>query len=242
MYEQARSQWDSQFGEVLGEYPFVAGKQQAPDVQRQSAASALERYFPGGVEDDVTQAYLEMSGPEKLAFRMEAEKTLAANEKYKVDAEIKQKEAERQATLDTYKQQQDIAAKEASNSLDIHNQHQAFELKRWESQLTLAEAQVKSALKSIDDESFGEEPIEGRMEDLQKRLDAAQARYDQILAQEPKVNMLGGGGQPGQELRRKGDPTQQSSGPVQISTAADYNALPSGTEYIDPNGVRRRKP
>lgn len=35
-------------------------------------------------------------------------------------------------------------------------------------------------------------------------------------------------------------PTQQS-GPPQVSTEDEYNALPAGAEYIDPNGVRRRK-
>lgn len=32
-----------------------------------------------------------------------------------------------------------------------------------------------------------------------------------------------------------------SAGPVQIRTEAEYQQLPSGTEYIDPNGMRRRK-
>ncbi len=33
-----------------------------------------------------------------------------------------------------------------------------------------------------------------------------------------------------------------AAGPVQIKTADDYAKLPSGTSYIDPNGVRRTKP
>lgn len=33
-----------------------------------------------------------------------------------------------------------------------------------------------------------------------------------------------------------------STGPASISTDAEYNALPSGTEFIGPDGVRRRKP
>lgn len=33
-----------------------------------------------------------------------------------------------------------------------------------------------------------------------------------------------------------------TNGPVQIKGADDYKALPSGAEYIDPKGVRRRKP
>lgn len=33
-----------------------------------------------------------------------------------------------------------------------------------------------------------------------------------------------------------------TAGPPQIKTDDDFNALPSGTEFIDPNGKRRRKP
>ncbi|GHH56075.1 hypothetical protein [[Pseudomonas] boreopolis] len=33
-----------------------------------------------------------------------------------------------------------------------------------------------------------------------------------------------------------------SNAPIQVRSAQDYNALPSGSEYVDPNGVRRRKP
>jgi len=35
---------------------------------------------------------------------------------------------------------------------------------------------------------------------------------------------------------------QGQSGPPRIANAADYQRLPSGAEYIDPSGVRRRKP
>ena len=34
----------------------------------------------------------------------------------------------------------------------------------------------------------------------------------------------------------------QSSGPAQISSQEEYNALPSGAQFIDPNGALRRKP
>lgn len=33
-----------------------------------------------------------------------------------------------------------------------------------------------------------------------------------------------------------------TGGPVRIKSDAEYNALPAGTEFIDPNGKRRRKP
>ena len=46
-----------------------------------------------------------------------------------------------------------------------------------------------------------------------------------------------------QALTGGGQQTQapQSGGIKRISTPEEYNALPSGTEYIDPNGVKRRK-
>jgi hypothetical protein len=36
--------------------------------------------------------------------------------------------------------------------------------------------------------------------------------------------------------------TPAAAGPAKIASAADFAALPSGTEFIDPQGVKRRKP
>ena len=42
---------------------------------------------------------------------------------------------------------------------------------------------------------------------------------------------------------RNGAPSQASgAGPVQMSTDAEYEALPSGTSFIGPDGKTRRKP
>lgn len=40
----------------------------------------------------------------------------------------------------------------------------------------------------------------------------------------------------------KAQPTKAAQSVVQVKTADDYNRLPSGASYVDPNGVRRRKP
>ena len=40
----------------------------------------------------------------------------------------------------------------------------------------------------------------------------------------------------------KQEETAPASGPVKIATEADFNNLKSGTEFIDPDGVHRRKP
>lgn len=40
----------------------------------------------------------------------------------------------------------------------------------------------------------------------------------------------------------KGAPPAATSGPTQIKSVEDYNALPRGARYIDPNGVARTKP
>ena len=37
-------------------------------------------------------------------------------------------------------------------------------------------------------------------------------------------------------------PQTQPTGPVSIGSDAEYDALPSGTQFIDPNGVMRVKP
>lgn len=49
------------------------------------------------------------------------------------------------------------------------------------------------------------------------------------------------GGSSGRVISQQ--PSQQKqSGPKKINSDAEYNALPSGTEFIDPEGKRRRKP
>jgi len=236
MYEQARSQWDSQFGEVLGEYPFVAGKQQAPDVQRQSAASALERYFPGGVEDDVTQAYLEMSGPEKLAFRMEAEKTLAANEKYKVEAEVKQQTAEREDKWDTYQKEKDMAAKERSNLLDRQNQEQALETAKRTSDLKIVEGKITTFQKALTAEKSYDpkEQNKDRIAALEADLNAAYEEHRKIGSTPSSVDLLGGGG----AAAGQGSSKQN---PVSITNDDEFDALPDGAYYKGPDNVVRRK-
>jgi hypothetical protein len=42
--------------------------------------------------------------------------------------------------------------------------------------------------------------------------------------------------------RRRAGQQQSGRGPVRVRSRQQYAALPSGTEYIDPNGVHRRKP
>jgi len=45
-------------------------------------------------------------------------------------------------------------------------------------------------------------------------------------------------------IKHLGDPSSAptASGPVHVSSAADYHALDSGTVYVDPQGHVRRKP
>jgi hypothetical protein len=40
---------------------------------------------------------------------------------------------------------------------------------------------------------------------------------------------------------KRGTQSGTSSGPIRVNSAADYNALPSGATYIDPQGNQRRK-
>ena len=45
-----------------------------------------------------------------------------------------------------------------------------------------------------------------------------------------------------QQSRQSGGSQGQSGGPVRVSSVAEARRLPRGTEFIDPNGVRRRVP
>lgn len=64
--------------------------------------------------------------------------------------------------------------------------------------------------------------------DLEKFVNDLSQTARRSDAQDQQIIQSGGG--------------QAAGGSVQVRSAADYNALPSGATYIDPNGQRRRKP
>jgi hypothetical protein len=96
-------------------------------------------------------------------------------------------------------------------------------------------AEVKAAQKESNDidRSYAE-----LLEDPQAKLtDILKSGRESTLAGEGMTRPRALGG-PAQIQARQ----QPSQGPVKISTPQDYYSLPSGAEYIDPQGNRRRKP
>lgn len=72
----------------------------------------------------------------------------------------------------------------------------------------------------------------------------AQKQQSRKVAEEAMLVQAGPGGrQVGGILERGGSPAvNPSGGPKKISSDAEYNALPSGTEFVGPDGKTRRKP
>lgn len=68
---------------------------------------------------------------------------------------------------------------------------------------------------------------------------AAQAEQLRTVMQRNAANLANVYKQPTPDVAKGGS---AQGGPRQIKDAAEYNALPSGAEYVDPNGVRRKKP
>jgi hypothetical protein len=81
----------------------------------------------------------------------------------------------------------------------------------------------------IDDPTTMDQKRQTRQQAVDAMVFSSQGAYDQLRQ---RAGQGGGGGNA---------PPAQGSGPRQIRTEAEYQALPSGTEYIGPDGVRRRK-
>jgi hypothetical protein len=77
----------------------------------------------------------------------------------------------------------------------------------------------------------GPEVLDAKKAARRRAVDAIQAGMSpaQMIAIEKALGGVGGGGAP-------------QSGPVKVANDAEYNALPSGTEFIGPDGKLRRKP
>jgi hypothetical protein len=45
-----------------------------------------------------------------------------------------------------------------------------------------------------------------------------------------------------QGIKNAAGPAYKAAGPVSVGSDADYEKLPSGTEFVGPDGIRRRKP
>ncbi|MDH2239066.1 hypothetical protein N5K27_22415 [Pigmentiphaga sp. GD03639] len=99
-------------------------------------------------------------------------------------------------------------------------------------------------------------PGEGAMSDYESRLAMAQlpSRADFASARDLKIQQLedladtiergysGLVGSSGGSRAAAAAPAQPSRQPPLVSSDAEYNALPSGAVFIDPNGQQRRKP
>lgn len=93
----------------------------------------------------------------------------------------------------------------------------------------------------------------GRFDDHISRAEANGIPPERVFGKSRMARIGGGGSAPGDIQRSAkekptGPPTpgtreaNKQAKPTQIQNAQDYNDLPSGTVYLDPNGVKRTKP
>jgi hypothetical protein len=88
--------------------------------------------------------------------------------------------------------------------------------------------------------NIGENGIRGSEEGTRERLGKISEKLSSKLSEYEKANPNAGKPQPAQQSQPAQAQATQGT-PVQIVDAAGYAALPSGAEYIDPNGVHRSK-
>jgi hypothetical protein len=94
--------------------------------------------------------------------------------------------------------------------------------------------------------NIGDKGINGSVGATKQRLSDIAERLSGKLTEYEKANPNAGKPQATQQAQSQAPAAQPQtppviSGPVQIVDAAGYAALPSGAEYIDPNGVHRSK-
>jgi hypothetical protein len=87
--------------------------------------------------------------------------------------------------------------------------------------------------------NIGDGGIRGSEEGTKERLGKISEKLSTKLSEYEKANTNAGKPQASQQSQPQAQAVR--SGPVQIADAAGYAALPSGAEYIDPNGVHRSK-
>jgi hypothetical protein len=217
-YQQARTQWESQFGDLFGgEYPFTVPQTAAgPDDallqgMRNSLQTGMGDLYYEGMADDI----MELPAPDRAAFMLDVRKMQSDNQAKEQQAAINAKVKEQEFTQDLMEQQETHQFNMVKAAEELKTK-KAQDKANLEAKLYTQLSSTKVGVDAAGNPKFMEPT------DVQKRVEALVSAFDQ------------GGNVP--------QSAPQQSGPTQIKSAADYEALPSGTEYIDPNGVRRRKP
>ncbi len=113
MYEQARGQWDSRYGQTAGEYPFMGpGRpQNAPEMMasiRDTLKAGMGDLWYEGAEKD----FMDLEGPDRLKYSLDMRKIVAdqaqAKEQAEMDRWVKEQDFQIKAEQDAEKHQFDM--------------------------------------------------------------------------------------------------------------------------------------
>ena len=213
MYDQALGQWEQRYGQTAGEYPFVGPNrpQNAPEVLSSMRAS-MQGLFGSNYVDGMENWVMNLEEPDRIKVLMDGAKLRADSMRAEEEARIRQSESQYELHRQAIEDEQKLKSAEAL------------------SQQKIIEAQRKQLMDAIKAASTpvkgltGEPPTLPSPEQAAKQVELMMNLWERFGVGEGV-----------------GAPQQQPGGVPRVTSVEEYNALPAGTEYIDPNGKTKIK-